>query len=73
MQVLISGIVIKMVIIDPGLTKFTSYFFGAGFRFAPPKNILGINHLSTLELRYGHYNRTNALNSDIISLNLKFK
>jgi hypothetical protein len=58
---------------NPDLAKFSSNFIGGGFRFAPPKNILGINHLSMLELRYGHYSRTNGLNSDIVSLNLKFK
>jgi Protein of unknown function (DUF3570) len=58
---------------NPDLSKFNSNFFGAGFRFAPPKNILGINHFSMLELRYGHYNRTNGLNSNAVSLNLKFK
>ena len=54
-------------------SKFTSGFFGAGVRFAPVHGVLGISHLSTLELRYGHYDRSNGLNSDIISLNLKFK
>ncbi|GAB2822108.1 DUF3570 domain-containing protein [Ferruginibacter profundus] len=58
---------------SPDLSKFNSNFFGAGFRVAPPKGVLGIERLSMLELRYGHYNRTNGLNSDIVSLNLKFK
>ncbi|MGG9964397.1 DUF3570 domain-containing protein [Ferruginibacter sp. SUN106] len=58
---------------SPDLSKFNSNFFGAGFRVAPPKGVLGIERLSMLELRYGHYSRTNGLNSDIVSLNLKFK
>ena len=55
------------------LSKFNSNFFGAGFRFAPAKGLFGMQQWSMMELRYGHYNRTTGLNSDIISLNLKFK
>ncbi len=55
------------------VSKFTSNFFGAGIRIAPPQGILGMQHFSMIELRYGHYNRSTGLHSDIISLNLKFK
>ena len=55
------------------LSKFNSNFFGAGFRVAPPNGILKIQHLNSLELRYGHYKKTNGMNSDIISLNLNFR
>jgi hypothetical protein len=55
------------------LSKFNSNFFGAGIRVAPPKGVFGILHFSMLELRYGHYARNNGLNSDIISMNIKFK
>jgi Protein of unknown function (DUF3570) len=55
------------------LAKFNSNFFGTGLRFAPPKGVLGMQHLSMLELRYGHYLQTTGLNSNIISMNLKFK
>lgn len=55
------------------LSKFTSNFYGVGFRIAPPKGVFGMEHFSMLELRYGHYERSNNLNSDIVSLNLKFK
>ncbi|HEV8270155.1 MAG TPA: DUF3570 domain-containing protein, partial [Chitinophagaceae bacterium] len=55
------------------LSKFNSNFFGAGFRIAPPNGVFKIQHLNALELRYGHYQKTNGMNSDIISLNLKFK
>ncbi len=54
------------------LSKFSSNFFGAGFRIAPPKGIFG-THLSTMEIRYGHYTQNTDLISDIISLNLQFK
>ncbi|MGB3006431.1 MAG: DUF3570 domain-containing protein [Chitinophagaceae bacterium] len=55
------------------LSKFNSNFYGAGFRISPPKGVFGIQKLNMLEIRYGHYTRTNGLKSDIISLNLKFK
>jgi hypothetical protein len=55
------------------LSKFTSNFYGVGFRIAPPKGVFGMEHFSMIELRYGHYDRSNNLNSDIVSLNLKFK
>jgi Protein of unknown function (DUF3570) len=55
------------------LSKFNSNFYGTGFRIAPPKGIFGMQHLNMLELRYGHYTKTTRMNSDIISLNLKFK
>ncbi|MEP7144825.1 MAG: DUF3570 domain-containing protein [Ferruginibacter sp.] len=55
------------------LSKFESHFVGAGFRAAPPKGVLGNSHFSMIEIRYGHYMRSNNFNSNIISLNLKFK
>jgi len=55
------------------LSKFNSNFYGAGFRIAPPSGVFKIQHLNMLELRYGHYTKTTGLNSDIITLNLKFK
>ena len=55
------------------LSKFNSNFYGAGFRIAPPKGVLGMQHLSMLEMRYGHYTKSVGMQSDIISLNLKFK
>jgi hypothetical protein len=53
------------------LASFSSQFFGAGLRIAPPKGIFG--NLNMLELRYGHYTQTTDLIADVISLNLKFK
>jgi len=58
---------------DYDLSKFTSNYLGAGLRFAPPAGVLGISRLSTIEFRYGHYNRSNGLSSNIISMNLRFK
>lgn len=58
---------------DYDLSKFNSNFFGLGIRLAPPKGLLGLDHLKSMELRYGHYSRTNGLNSNIISMALKIK
>lgn len=55
------------------ISAFSSNFFGAGFRVAPPKGVFGIQRLNTLELRYGHYARANGLTANIVSLNVKFK
>jgi hypothetical protein len=55
------------------LSAFTSHFFGAGLRFAPKKGIFGNLHWNMIELRYGHYKRSNGLNADIISLHFKYK
>ena len=55
------------------LSKFNSNFYGAGFRIAPPKGVFKIQHLNALEVRYGHYQKTTGMNSNIVSLNLKFK
>lgn len=58
---------------DYDLSTLSSDFYGAGIRFAPPKGVFGWQRLNMLELRYGHYSRSTALTSNIISLNLKFK
>lgn len=58
---------------DYDLSTLNSNFFGAGFRLAPPKGVFGYQHLNSLELRYGHYIRSTGLNSNILTLHLKFK
>ena len=55
------------------LSGFNSNFYGAGIRLNPPKGVFGIRRLNMLELRYGHYTRTDGLTSDIISLHVKVK
>ena len=55
------------------LSNFNSDFYGAGIRLTPPKGVFGIQRLNMLEIRYGHYAKNIGMNSDIISLNLKFK
>jgi hypothetical protein len=54
-------------------SAFNSSFFGAGFRFAPPKGVFGQQHFSNLEIRYGHYMKNIDFNANIISMNLTFK
>jgi hypothetical protein len=55
------------------LSKFSSDFYGAGIRYAPPTGVFGISKFNMIELRYGHYTKNINMNSDIVSLNLKFK
>src|SRR2546423_3109957 len=46
---------------DYDLSKFTSNYLGASFRIVPQKGVFGIQHLNSLELRFGHYMRSNGL------------
>lgn len=55
------------------LSTFNSNFYGAGIRFSPKNGLFGIERLNMLEIRYGHYTKSVGMNSDIISLNLRFK
>ncbi len=45
---------------------------GVGIRLTPPNGVFGLEHLYMLELGYGYYTKNNGMNSDIVSLNLKF-
>lgn len=58
---------------DYDISAFKSGFWGAGFRMAPPGGIFGIRAWNSLEVRYGHYNRSNGLVSNIASLSTKIK
>ena len=55
------------------LSKFNSNFVGAGVRLAPPNGVFGIQRFNMIELRYGHYTKSIAMNANIITMNLKFK
>ena len=55
------------------LSKLNSQFFGGGIRLAPPKGLFGLKHWNMIEIRYGHYKRSNGLHADIVSLNIKYK
>jgi Protein of unknown function (DUF3570) len=58
---------------DYDLSTLHSQSFGAGVRFDPPGGILGISSWRTLKIRYAHYLRSDALQSNIITVQLKFK
>lgn len=58
---------------DFDISDFNSAFWGAGLRIAPPGGIMGNRWWNSLEVRYGHYNRTNGMVSHIISLTTKIK
>jgi hypothetical protein len=58
---------------DYDLSTLTSNMMGAGIRLAPPGGIFGISKFNSAEMRYGHYDRSTGLVSDIVTLLLKFK
>lgn len=55
------------------LSAFHSHFFGAGFRVIPPRGVFGISHFNMLEVRYGHYEKSNSMQANIVSLNIRIK
>ena len=55
------------------LSKFNSQFYGIGFRMAPPNGAFHIQHFNSLELRYGHYQKTTDMNANIISMAIGFR
>ncbi|WP_377111038.1 DUF3570 domain-containing protein [Mucilaginibacter litoreus] len=58
---------------DYDLSSLSSNFFGANIRLSPPKGVFGWQHFSSLEIRAGHYTRSNGLNSNIVTLAMKIK
>jgi hypothetical protein len=58
---------------DYDLSEFTSHLAGLNLRLNSASGILGINKLNTLEIRYGHYNRSNGLISNSITLGATLK
>jgi Protein of unknown function (DUF3570) len=58
---------------DYDLSKFTSQFYGAGFRVVPQHGVFGIQHWNSVEIRFGHYVRSNDLVANQVSLHLQFK
>lgn len=55
------------------LSGFTSFFSGMGLRYHPMNGLLGNKRFPTLEIRYGHYSRSNGLAADILSVFLAFR
>lgn len=58
---------------DDDLSPFNSNYEGMGVRYAPPGGVFKIKRLNMLELRYGHYGRSDGLHADDITLHLKLK
>lgn len=58
---------------DYDLSRFHSHFEGIGFRYLPEHGVFNWKLLNTVEVRYGHYNRSNGLHSDILTFDAKFK
>lgn len=57
---------------DYDLSKFNSQYYGLNIRFTSPDGILGMKFFNALELRYGHYNRSDGLFSNMIAISFKF-
>ena len=55
------------------LSQFKSHFFGAGFRIVPPEGIFHWHHFNSLEMRYGHYQKTTRMHANIISMHIGIK
>jgi hypothetical protein len=58
---------------DFDLSELNSSMLGMGLRYAPPGGLLGKSKFNSLEVRYGHYDRSTGLISNIISVALKYK
>jgi len=58
---------------DYDLSKFNANYFGANFRLVPASGLLGLQHFHSVEVRFGHYLRSDGLNANQISLHLQFK
>lgn len=57
---------------DYDLSALNSNFFGTGFRITPNNGVFRRPHWNMIEIRYGHYLRSDGFHSDVISTNLKF-
>lgn len=58
---------------DYDLSELSSQSGGLGFRYVSPDGVLGVKRWNTIEIRFDHYERSNGLTSNIISLHAKFK
>jgi hypothetical protein len=54
------------------LSGMNTSFEGLGMHLAPPGGVLN-QHISSMDIRYGHYTQTTELNANIVSLALTFK
>ncbi|MEP7109699.1 MAG: DUF3570 domain-containing protein [Ferruginibacter sp.] len=53
-------------------SAFKSSYYGVGIHLSPPGGIWK-SHLSSMDIRYGHYTQTTDLNSNIITFAFQFK
>ncbi|MFD2872906.1 DUF3570 domain-containing protein [Mucilaginibacter ximonensis] len=58
---------------DYDLSTLNSNFIGGNIRLSPPNGVFGWQHFNSLEIRAGHYMRSTGLNSNIVTLAMKFK
>jgi len=54
------------------LSKLTSQMMGVGIHLSPPDGVMR-THISSMDIRYGHYTQSTDLNSSIISFDFTFK
>ncbi len=55
------------------LSALNSQFAGMGLHLAPPKGIFNNEHVSALEIRFGHYTQSTALYASELSFGFTFK
>ena len=55
------------------LSELTSHFVGIGMHTAPPQGVMNNQHITSLDIRYGHYSQSTDLNSNIITFDFTFK
>ncbi|MFN8355989.1 MAG: DUF3570 domain-containing protein [Spirosomataceae bacterium] len=58
---------------DYDISALSTHYVGAGLRLAPPDGVFGMQHWNNVEIRFGHYYRTNGLVANSITLLAKLK
>jgi hypothetical protein len=58
---------------DYDLSTLRSQMTGIGIRYSSSLGLLGAARVNAVELRYGHYKRSTGLQSNILTLMIKFK
>jgi hypothetical protein len=58
---------------DHDLSAFSSQYYALNFRFMLADGIMGIRHWNAVEVRAGHYTRSDGLASNAITAAFKFK
>jgi hypothetical protein len=55
------------------LSALNSQFMGAGIHLAPPNGVFNNPHVSSMEIRFGHYTQSTDLYANILSFAFTFK